>query len=259
VSAQPIVQLRDITKHFPGVLANDAVDLDLVPGEVHTLLGENGAGKTTLMSILYGLYRPDAGELVVKGERVHFASAQDAIRAGIDMVHQHFQLVKTFTVAENIVLGQPSSRGPLLESKRKVRERILQLSTKFKLNVDPDALVWQLSVGEQQRVEILKALYRGAEVLILDEPTAVLTPQEANDLLVIIRALAAQGRAIVFISHKLNEVLAASDRITVLRGGRVVGSVRPKADQVTHNDLARLMMGREVLFNVPRRPHPAGE
>ena len=163
------------------MLANNHLDFDLYPGEVHTLLGENGAGKTTLMNILYGFYQPDEGEIYVKGQRVHFHSAQDAIRSGLEMVHQHFQLVKTFTVAENIILGQPSSRVPLLEDKKKVHRRILDISTQFGLNVNPDANVWQLSVGEQQRVEILKALYRGAEVLILDEPTAVLTPEEANE------------------------------------------------------------------------------
>jgi simple sugar transport system ATP-binding protein len=259
MSEQPFVQLKQISKRFPGVLANERVDLDLRRGEVHTLLGENGAGKSTLMSILAGLYRPDEGEILVEGRAVHFHSAQDAIRHGIDMVHQHFQLVKTFTVAENIILGQRSSRGPLVEDRRKVDARIRQLSQQFKLNVDPDALVWHLSVGEQQRVEILKALYRGAEVLILDEPTAVLTPQEADELLAIMAELAAQGRAIVFISHKLNEVLAISDRITVLREGRVVGAVQPKGEPVTHQDLARLMVGREVLLAVATAARIPGE
>ncbi|RIK39379.1 MAG: heme ABC transporter ATP-binding protein [Chloroflexi bacterium] len=256
---EPIVQLKAITKRFPGVLANEQVTLDLYPGEVHSVLGENGAGKTTLMSILAGLYQPDEGELWVKGRRVHFRSAQDAIRHGVDMVHQHFQLVKSFTVAENIILGQPSSRGPLVENRRTVGERIRRLSQQYRLDVDPDALIWQLSVGEQQRVEILKALYRGADVLVLDEPTAVLTPQEASDLLAILRILAGQGRAIVFISHKLNEVLAVSDRITVMRNGRVAGSMRPHHETVTTNELARLMVGREVLPVVTRRAHPAGE
>ncbi|HXW00562.1 MAG TPA: ABC transporter ATP-binding protein, partial [Anaerolineae bacterium] len=257
---EPIVQLKGIVKRFPGVLANDHVDFDLYPGEVHTLLGENGAGKTTLMSILYGLYQPDEGEITVKNQRVHFTSAQDAIRHGLEMVHQHFQLVKTFTVAENIILGQPSSRGPLREDKQKVRQRILEISNQYGLNVDPEAKVWQLSVGEQQRVEILKALYRGAEVLILDEPTAVLTPQEASELLTIIKhLLVAQGKAIVFISHKLNEVLAISDRITVLRDGHVVGTVRPKEELTTKNDLARLMVGREVLSSLPKQAQTAGE
>jgi ABC-type uncharacterized transport system ATPase subunit len=255
---EPIVQLKRITKRFPGVVANDAVDLALHAGEVHSLLGENGAGKSTLMTILAGLYRPDAGEIWVKGRPVHFHSAQDAIRNGIDMVHQHFQLVKTFTVAENLILGQRSSRGPLVEDRRRVAARIRELSARFGLNVDPDAPVWQLSVGEQQRVEILKALYRGAEVLILDEPTAVLTPQEAADLLAIVRGLADEGRAIVFISHKLGEVLSISDRITVLRDGRVVGTVQPKSEPVGQGDLARLMVGREVLLQTPRPPCTPG-
>jgi len=257
---QPIVQLKGIVKRFPGVLANNRVDFDLYPGEVHTLLGENGAGKTTLMNILYGLYQPDEGEIFVRGQQVHFTSAQDAIRHGLEMVHQHFQLVKTFTVAENIILGQPSSRGPLLEDKRKVYQKIGEISQQYGLNVDPEAKIWQLSVGEQQRVEILKALYRGAEVLILDEPTAVLTPQEASELLTIIKdLLVAQKRAIIFISHKLNEVLAISDRITILRDGHKVGTVQPKADRTTKSDLARLMVGREVLLSVPRPPQTPGE
>jgi simple sugar transport system ATP-binding protein len=258
--SEPIVQLKGIVKRFPGVLANNRIDFDLYPGEVHTLLGENGAGKTTLMSILYGLYQPDEGEIFVKGQRVHFTSVQDAIRTGLEMVHQHFQLVNTFTVAENIMLGQPSSRGPLREDKRKVHQKILEISNQYGLNVDPEAKIWQLSVGEQQRVEILKALYRGAEVLILDEPTAVLTPQEAGELLSIIKdLLVAQGRAIIFISHKLNEVLAISDRITILRDGHVVGTVRPKEEHTTKNDLARMMVGREVLLSVPKPPQISGE
>jgi simple sugar transport system ATP-binding protein len=254
---EPIVQLKGIVKRFPGVLANDHIDFDLYPGEIHSLLGENGAGKTTLMSILYGLYWPDEGEIFVKGRHLHFSSAQDAIRVGLEMVHQHFQLVKTFTVAENVILGQPSSRGPLLEDKNKIRQRILEISDRFELNVDPEAEIWQLSVGEQQRVEILKALYRGAEVLILDEPTAVLTPHEASELLSIIKDLAAQGRAIIFISHKLNEVLAISDRITVLRDGAVVGAVRP--EETSRAELARMMVGREVLLNVEKPPGQPGE
>lgn len=258
-SPQPIVQMKGIVKRFPGVLANDQLDFDLYSGEVHTLLGENGAGKTTLMNILYGLYQPDEGEIYVKGQRVHFHSAQDAIRSGLEMVHQHFQLVKTFTVAENIILGQPSSRGPFLEDKQRIRQRIRDISNQFGLNVNPDAVIWQLSVGEQQRVEILKALYRGADVLILDEPTAVLTPDEANELLMIIKDLAVQGRGIIFISHKLNEVLTISDRITVLRDGHEVGTVKPKEKKITRGDLARLMVGREVLLSVPKLAKEPGE
>ena len=256
----PVVQLKQIVKRFPGVLANDHIDFDLYPGEVHTLLGENGAGKTTLMNILYGLYQPDSGEIFVKGQAVHFSSAQDAIRNGLEMVHQHFQLVKTFTVAENIILGQPSSRGPLLEDKQTVQRRIKEISDQFGLNVDPDAEIWQLSVGEQQRVEILKALYRGADVLILDEPTAVLNPQEASELLVIVKDLIIKhNRSVIFISHKLNEVLAISDRITVLRDGRVVDTVQPAVDHTDRSDLARMMVGREVLLNVPKQAKEPGQ
>lgn len=258
-SNTPIITLKGIVKRFPGVLANDHIDFDLYPGEVHALLGENGAGKTTLMNILYGLYHADEGEIFVKGKPVHFASAQDAIQNGLEMVHQHFQLVKPFTVAENIVLGQSSSRGPLIEDKKKVHQRIREISEQFGLQVDPDAEIWQLSVGEQQRVEILKALYRGAEVLILDEPTAVLTPKEADELLKIIKDLAAQGRGIVFISHKLNEVLTISDRITVLRDGHLVGTVQSKKENITKSDLARMMVGREVFLDIPKQPATPGD
>ncbi len=199
----PFIELRDITKRFPGVLANDRVSLQLFPGEILGLLGENGAGKSTLMKILYGLYQPDEGEIFVRGQSVNFRSAQDAIGHGLGMVHQHFMLVPSFTVAENLVLGQPSPRGPLRENRRAVAERIRDLSRRYGLQVDPAAEVWHLSVGQEQRVEILKALYRGAEILILDEPTAVLTPQEVDELLAILRGLADDGRAIIFISHKL--------------------------------------------------------
>jgi simple sugar transport system ATP-binding protein len=255
----PIVQLKQIVKRFPGVIANNHVDFDLYPGEVHALLGENGAGKTTLMNILYGLYQPDEGQIFIRGEAVHFSSAHDAIRRGVEMVHQHFQLVKTFTVAENIILGQPSSRGPLLEDKQTVYRRIKEISDQFGLDVNPEAEIWQLSVGEQQRVEILKALYRGAEVLILDEPTAVLSPQEASELLIIIKDLITKhNRSVIFISHKLNEVLTISDRITVLRDGQVVGTVRPAEDLIDRSDLARMMVGREVLLNVHKEPRQPG-
>lgn len=256
---KPVVAMKGIVKHFPGVLAVDHVNFDLYPGEVHSLLGENGAGKTTLMNILCGLYTPDEGEVYVRGERVHFQSAQDAIQSGLDMVHQHFQLVNSFTVVENVMLGQRSSRHPLMENKNKVRKRVEEISDRFCLGVDPDAEIWQISVGEQQRVEILKTLYRGAEVLILDEPTAVLTPHEADALLTIIRELAAEGRAIVFISHKLNEVLAISDRITVLRDGKVVGTVDRQRELVQQADLARMMVGREVFLNLEKQPCEPGE
>ena len=227
---EPVIRMRGIVKRFPGVTANAGVDFDLAPGEVHALLGENGAGKTTLMNVLYGLYPPDAGETWLRGRRVNFHSAAEAIRHGLGMVHQHFMLVKPFTVAENIVLGQRSPRAPLLEDRRAIHRRLEALSHQYGLAIDPAAEVWTLSVGQQQRVEILKALYRGADILILDEPTAVLTPQEWAGLLEIICRLIGEGHSIVFISHKLGEVLAASNRITVMRDGRVVNTVQTRDD-----------------------------
>ena len=221
----PVVQMRGIVKTFPGVVANAGVDFGLLPGEVHALLGENGAGKSTLMNVLYGLYHADEGEIFLRGRPVHFSSARDAIANGLGMVHQHFMLIPPFTVAENIVLGQPSPRAPLLESKAEVYKRLVNLSERYGLAIDPGTEVWTLSVGEQQRVEILKTLYRSADIIILDEPTAVLTPQEIDDLLKILDLLTAEGKSIVFISHKLDEVLAASDRITVLRDGHVIDTV----------------------------------
>lgn len=246
----PIVEMRGIVKTFPGVIANHGVDLALLPGEIHALLGENGAGKTTLMNILYGLYRQDAGEIRLRGAPVAFASPRDAIAHGLGMVHQHFMLVRPFTVAENIVLGQPSPRGPFIENRQAVHKRLAALAEQYCLQIDPAAAVWTLSVGEQQRVEILKALYRGAEVLILDEPTAVLTPLEVNELLVTLRRLADEGKTLVFISHKLDEVLAASDRITVLRDGKVVATV--PAAGVSQQDLACMMVGREIVLRVSK-------
>ncbi len=245
-----IVEMRGIVKRFPGVVANAGIDFDLRPGEVHALLGENGAGKSTLMNVLYGLYPPDAGEIRLFGERVAFNSAADAIARGLGMVHQHFMLVKPFTVAENIVLGQRSPREPLLENPRAVHKRLAALSDQYGLAIDPAAEVWTLSVGEQQRVEILKALYRGAQVLILDEPTAVLTPQEVRGLLDILRRLVGEGKSIVFISHKLGEVLAASTRITVLRDGKVVGAVPTR--ETDEHGLACMMVGREVVLRVTK-------
>ncbi|MBL8056152.1 MAG: ABC transporter ATP-binding protein [Anaerolineales bacterium] len=237
------VEMRGIVKRFPGVLANAGVDFAINAGEVHALLGENGAGKSTLMRQLYGLYQPDEGTLLVDGRPQTFRSPADAIRAGIGMVHQHFMLVPTLTVAENVALGLRSSREPRLDLDR-VAARIRTLTSAYGLKMDPDAYVWQLAVGEQQRVEILKALYRGASVLILDEPTAVLTPQEVDDLFHTLRRMTAEGHALVFISHKLHEVLAISQRVTVLRDGRVVGE-RP-TQGVTRAELAQLMVGREV-------------
>ncbi|MFZ0492787.1 MAG: ATP-binding cassette domain-containing protein, partial [Acidimicrobiia bacterium] len=218
------LEMRGIVKRFPGVLANDHVDFDVRRGEVHTLLGENGAGKSTLMKILYGLQQPDDGEIYIDGRPVVISSPSDAIDHGIGMIHQHFMLVETITVAENVALGLKSSRGPLLELDV-VSKRIEELSKAYGIKVDPRAYVWQLSVGEQQRVEIIKALYRNVSLLALDEPTAVLTPQEVDDLFVTLRRMAAEGHPLIFISHKLHEVLDISDRITVLRNGRRIGTV----------------------------------
>jgi general nucleoside transport system ATP-binding protein len=249
--------MRGITKRFPGVVANDHVDFDLRKGEVHALLGENGAGKSTLMNILYGLYRADEGEILMGGERVSFGSAKDAIERGIGMVHQHFMLIPVMTVAENIVLEiEPTKAGVLLDYDAAL-ERVREISQRFGLAVDPSALVENIGVGQQQRVEILKALYRGAGILILDEPTAVLTPQEAGELFGIIKSLQAEGTSIIFISHKLNEVLEIADRITVLRRGKRIDTV-PR-EGATEEGLARMMVGREVLLRVEKRPSEPGD
>ncbi len=253
----PVLELSGITKQFPGVLANDRVDFELLASEVHALLGENGAGKSTLMNILYGLYHPDAGEIRLHGKRVSLASAKDAIGHGIGMVHQHFMLIPVMTVAENIVLAQePTFAGVMLDL-GEARRRVRELSERFGLAVDPDARIEDITVAQQQRVEILKALYRGAEILILDEPTAVLTPQEAQELFAIIAGLKAQGKSIVFISHKLHEVLEVADRITVLRRGKKVDTV-PK-EGATEESLARMMVGREVLLRVEKSPASPGD
>src|SRR5437870_2371646 len=211
--------MRGITKRFPGVLANDGVDFEAAAGEVHALLGENGAGKSTLSNILTGLYRPDEGEIFLHGEQVQFHSPRDALDAGVGMVHQHFRLVETFTVAENVVLGDHRGEGRAFRIHHNaIERRVGEISTRYGLDVDPRARIWQLSVGEQQRVEILKALYREARILILDEPTAVLTPQESESLFETLRAMAEEGRTVVFISHKLHEVKAVADRVAVMRG-----------------------------------------
>lgn len=249
--------MRGIVKRFPGVVANAGVDFDLRRGEIHALLGENGAGKTTLMNVLYGLYHPDAGDIRLRDHPVRFASARDAINEGLGMVHQHFMLVQPFTVAENMVLGERSPREPFTERTAAVNRRLRNLSNQYGLAIHPEAEVWTLSVGEQQRVEILKALYRGAEVLILDEPTAVLTPQEVDDLLDVLRRLTDDGKSIVFISHKLGEVLAVSDRITVLRDGKVIDTV--PARSTDQKALARMMVGREVLLEVTKGPVQPGD
>ncbi len=244
------LEMRGIVKRFPGVVANDHVDFDVHEGEIHTLLGENGAGKSTLMKVLYGLYHPDEGEILINGHPTTIDSPRDAINLGIGMIHQHFMLVPTLTVAENVTLGLRSPRGPLLDLDS-VSERIEELSATYGLQVDPGAYVWQLSVGEQQRVEILKALYRNATLLALDEPTAVLTPQEVNELFATMRSMTAEGHALIFISHKLHEVLEISDRITVLRSGRNVGTIR--AEEASRERLARMMVGREVILE-PEKP-----
>lgn len=249
------IEMRNITKTFPGVLANDAVTFTARKGEVHALLGENGAGKSTLMNILSGLYRPDRGEILINGAPVEFHSPRDAIQAGVGMVHQHFMLVSSMTVAENIILGLRHV-GFILDT-NEIERDVRRIGEEYGLPVDPTAKVWQLSVGEQQRVEIIKLLYRGAQILILDEPTAVLTPQETEGLFHTLREMTAAGKTIIFISHKLDEVLSIADRITVLRDGRWVATV--DAAGMTKPDLASLMVGREVLFQLEKPPARLGE
>ncbi len=253
---QPLLYMENIVKSFPGVVANQGINLEVREGEIHSLLGENGAGKTVLMSVLYGLYRPDSGQIYYKGQPLEVHSPKDAIRNRIGMVHQHFMLVPTLTVAENIVLGQYQP-WKVLSDMDQVTERIRTLSREFGLNVDPTELVSELSVGEQQRVEILKNLYHGADLLILDEPTAVLTPQETEHLLKFLRELAKRGMTIIFITHKLEEVMQVSDRVTVLRDGKVVATVN--TSDTNPRELARLMVGREVLMELPRKHGEAGQ
>jgi simple sugar transport system ATP-binding protein len=250
------IEMHGISKRFPGVLANDHVDFDVTSGEVHALLGENGAGKSTLMKILYGMYHPDDGSILINGKPVTINSPTNAIHLGIGMIHQHFMLVQTLTVAENVALGLASSRGLLTDLDR-VSKRILELAKIYGLKIDPDAYIWQLSVGQQQRVEIIKALYRGAALLILDEPTAVLTPQEVDELFVIMRQMVKDGHALIFISHKLHEVVEISNRITVLRDGRKIGT-RPTSE-ITKQTLANWMVGREVGFAPDRGDVQKGE
>src|SRR5436305_1489003 len=248
----PLLELRGITKRFPGVLANDNVNFDLRDGEVHALLGENGAGKSTLMNILYGLYTPDEGQIFLDGKPIDLGATKAAIEHGIGMVHQHFMLIPVMTVAENIVLASEPRHAAVLLDYDAARKRVRELSERYGLIVDPDARIDRISVGQQQRVEILKALYRGAEILILDEPTAVLTPQEAKELFEILRSLKEQGKSIIFISHKLNEVLEIADRITTLRRGVVVDTI--PGEGATEEGLARMMVGREVLLRVDKKP-----
>jgi len=253
----PVLELRGITKAFPGVLANDHIDLTLEQGEVHALLGENGAGKTTLMNILYGLYNPDAGEILVRGQPVQIQNPNDAIAQGIGMVHQHFMLVPVLTVTENVMLGVESIKNGIFLDHAAAASRIRKISEQYGLGVDPDAYIKTLPVGVQQRVEIIKLLYREADILILDEPTAVLTPQEVEELFKIIHSLIEQGKSIIFITHKLKEVMAIADRITVLRNGRVVGTTTP--DQTDERQLAAMMVGRDVILQVEKGPAHPGE
>ena len=248
------IEARGVVKEFPGVVANAGVDLAVERGEVHAVLGENGAGKTTLASILTGLYRPDEGEIRIKGEPVVLRSPRDGLDHGVGMVYQHFRLVERFTVADNIVLGDP--RQPLITSARRVEEAVAGLGERYGLHINPRAKVADLSVGEQQRVEIVKMLYRGVDVLILDEPTAVLTPQETQNLFETVRAMAADGEAVIFISHKLAEVTAVSDNVTVMRDGRVVERV--KTSSTNRRELARMMVGRDVDLTVRRSKSPPG-
>ena len=251
-----IIEMLHITKEFPGIRANDDITLQLKRGEIHALLGENGAGKSTLMSVLFGLYQPEAGEIRKNGEVVKINDPNDANALGIGMVHQHFKLVEIFTVLENIMLGvEPTKHGFL--DKKTAREKITALSEKYKLKVDPDALIEDISVGMQQRVEILKMLYRDNEILIFDEPTAVLTPQEIEELIGIMRGFAKEGKSILFITHKLNEIMAAADRCTVLRKGKYIGTVDIK--DTTKEELSRMMVGRDVNFSVEKNEAEPGD
>ncbi|MEA3351110.1 MAG: ABC transporter ATP-binding protein [Chloroflexota bacterium] len=255
-STVPAVEMKDIVIRFPGVLANDHVNLTLERGNIHALLGENGAGKSTLMNALAGLYKPVSGTTLVNGELVDFNSPRDAIAKGIGMVHQHFMLVPTQTVTENILLGMDKPR--FFMNLRKYDQKILELQEQYGLHVDPTSKIWQLSVGEQQRVEILKTLYRGANILIMDEPTAVLAPQEIDELMRNMRLMADQGKSIIFITHKLHEVISIADRLTVLRKGKVTAEGR-SMQGVTKEKLAQLMVGREVLFSVKKEPRKPGK
>jgi len=252
-----ILELEGITKRFPGILANDGISLSLQEGEILALLGENGAGKTTLMNILYGLYHPDEGRILIRGQVAHIQSSGDAIRAGIGMVHQHFMLIPVFTVTENVMLGDESTTWGGILDRESVAKRIREISSTYSLEVDPTVRVSTLPVGVQQRVEIIKLLYREASILIFDEPTSVLTPQEANQLFRIMRSLAESGKSIIFITHKLREVLDVADRITVIRQGRVIGTTTPR--EADMNKLASMMVGRDVILEVDKaKAKPTG-
>ncbi|MCK5570309.1 MAG: ATP-binding cassette domain-containing protein, partial [Spirochaetes bacterium] len=247
--------MKGIMKIFPGVVANDHIDFSLQKGEIHTLLGENGAGKTTLMNILYGLYTPDEGEIKIDGREVQIKTPSDALSHGIGMVHQHFMLIPIMSVAENIILGKETKKNGLLD-REKAKNKIQALSKQYKFDLNPDDLIKDLPIGTQQRVEIIKALYREANILILDEPTSVLTPQESKELFTILRSLKNEGKSIIFISHKLKEVLEISDRITVLRNGKVIGSVEP--GDTNEQQLASMMVGREVILKVEKKKMDMG-
>lgn len=248
--AEIVLQLRGISKSFSGLVANDKVDFDLKEGEVHALLGENGAGKTTLMNILYGIYKPDEGEIIVYGKKIDIVSPRIAIKHGIGMIQQHFSLVPSFSVTENVALGLKELG--IIPDLAKVRKKIVELSQKYRINVDPDARIWQLSAGEQQRVEIIKLLYLRSKIMILDEPTAILTPQETKGLFDTIREMTSNGASVIFISHKLKEVFEISNRITVLRHGKIVGTVM--TNESSETDLARMMVGREVILKIEKKP-----
>ncbi|QNO37079.1 ABC transporter ATP-binding protein [Protaetiibacter sp. SSC-01] len=249
------LELRGITKRFGALVANDHIDLTVEPGEIHCLLGENGAGKSTLMNVLYGLYQADEGEILLDDEVQHFSGPGDAMKAGIGMVHQHFMLVPVFTVAENVMLGHEQTKGPGVLDLAAARAKVREISDRFGFDVDPDAVVEELPVGVQQRVEIIKALSRDAQVLVFDEPTAVLTPQETDELMAIMRQLKESGTAIVFITHKLREVREVADRITVIRLGKVVGEASPTA---SNTELASLMVGRAVELTIQKEPANPG-
>ncbi len=256
-SQAPVLELHGITKAFPGVLANDHIDLTLNEGEILALLGENGAGKTTLMNVLYGLYAPDEGEIHVRGQPVEIHDPNDAIAQGIGMVHQHFMLVPVLTVTENVMLGVESIKNGIFLDRAAAARRVRRISEQYGLEVEPQVYVQTLPVGVQQRVEIIKLLYREADILILDEPTAVLTPQEVEDLFTVIQSLVDQGKSMIFITHKLKEVMSIADRITVLRNGRVVGTTRPA--ETTEQELAAMMVGRQVILQVDKGPAQPGE
>lgn len=256
-AAAPVVELKQITKRFPGIVANDSISIQLQKGEIHALLGENGAGKSTLMNILFGLYQPDEGHIEINGEKVAIDSPNKAIDLGIGMVHQHFKLVQPFTVTENIILGMEPSKGGIQIDYKAAAQKVKNLSDQYGFHINPNARIEDISVGMQQRVEILKTLYRGANILIFDEPTAVLTPQEISELIEIMRRLVAEGKSIILITHKLKEIMSVSDKVTIIRRGKVVDSV--KTSETSPSELAEKMVGRNVSFKVDKKPAEPGE